>query len=242
MRKRAFFALAAALVLAFTGLAAADSAGKLTLVMIGGDGDLEDSDNNIFRNILLHHEELREDAEAFFVRSVKNDYTNATAMQRTKLAAQCLSPGGVNVVAGFSHGGQSVYFLETEGVGDIFLIDACVSIGGKCSDPVSCGRVWAQWLIDTAAKGVNLHVFASKGKHDEPSGAKNAIANLAEAAPENEALEDLGDGWYRVLDEAGQQAALIETEVLEGTHKDICVRLEERVARFVLALAGKPAE
>ena len=230
-----------AIICAFLTAAAAET-GRLNLVMIGGDGDLETGNNNIFRNILFQHEDLQDDAEAFFVRSVKGDYTNATAIQRKELAAQCLSADGVNVIAGFSHGGQSVYFLETDNISDIFLMDACVSIGGKCSNPDSCGKVWAEWIIDTAKKGVNLHVFASKGKHDEPSGTKNAIRYLEEIATEDAAVVNLEDGWYRTSCENGGKTALIETAVLEGTHKDICITVEERVAQYLYTLLGKPGE
>ena len=160
--------------------AASAEAGKLYLHYIGGDADFEECDNNVPRNILLHHEDLRDRAEAFFVRARMKDYTNATAMQVLQTAEKNISPDGINVLIAYSHGGQSAFFadVESDRLTDIFLLDACVSIGGKCSDVPSKGRVWAQWVIDTARKGVNIHLFASIGKHNEASGQKTAISNL----------------------------------------------------------------
>ena len=43
--------------------AASAEAGKLYLHYIGGDADFEECDNNVPRNILLHHEDLRDRAE-----------------------------------------------------------------------------------------------------------------------------------------------------------------------------------
>lgn len=240
--KRLIPALALLLVLACACLAAASAGpGKLTLIFIAGDGDVEDSPNNVFRNILLSHADLRDRAEAFMVRSVKNDYSNATAVRQTKLAEANLSPDGINIVAAYSHGGQSLYFMNLDSVSELFLFDACVSIGGKCSgkDYEGKGRVWTEWLLEKARQGINIHFFVSVGKHDEPSGDKVVLRKLEEAAEEDPSLEALGGGQYRVLDENGNPAALIVTALLEGTHKDICVTTGDRVAeRLYSILAG----
>ena len=238
MRRFVLFLLLAAMV-ACACLTASAEPGKLYLVYIGGDGDVEESPNNVFRNILLHHADLQDRAEAFLVRSFKNDYSNATAIRQAKLAEGNLSPDGVNVVAGYSHGGQSVYFMNLDGVTDVFLLDACVSIGGKCSgkDYQAKGRVWSEWILETARKGINVHCYVTIGKHNEPSGDKVTLEKLAAAAEGDETLEALGDGWYRLLNENGEQIALIETALLEGTHKDICVTTEDRIAERVYQLA-----
>ena len=209
---------------------------KINLIFIGGDADIEDGPNNTFRNLLIHHEDLQENAENFFIKSTMRDYTNKTAQMHTEEAETFLSPEAVNVVCGYSHGGQSVFFMNTDLVRDIWLLDACVSIGGKCSNPTSNGKVWAEWIIETAKKGVNLHIFASKGKHNEPSGAKNAIKNL-EKVPENDpAVTGPDDDVYIVRDESGKVISRIETSVLEGTHKDICVTTEDRMAESIYAI------
>ena len=150
------------LILLCACLSAGAEGKKINLIFIGGDADIEDGPNNTFRNLLLHHEDLRENAENFFIKSTMRDYTNKTAQVHTAEAEACLSPEAVNVVCGYSHGGQSVFFMNTDLVRDLWLFDACVSIGGKCSNPTSNGKVWAEWIIETAKKGVNLHVFASK--------------------------------------------------------------------------------
>ena len=221
------------LILLCACLSAGAEGKKINLIFIGGDADIEDGPNNTFRNLLLHHEDLRENAENFFIKSTMRDYTNKTAQVHTAEAEACLSPEAVNVVCGYSHGGQSVFFMNTDLVRDLWLFDACVSIGGKCSNPTSNGKVWAEWIIETAKKGVNLHVFASKGKHNEPSGAKNAIKNL-EAVPEDDpAVTSPEEGLYIVQDGNGKEIARIETAILEGTHKDICVTTEDRVAESI---------
>lgn len=219
------------------GTASAE-AGKLYLHYIGGDADYEECENNVPRNILLHHEDLRDRAEAFFVRAKMKDYTNATAIQILETAEKNISPDGINVLIAYSHGGQSAFFanVEADRLTDIFLLDACVSIGGKCSNVPSKGKVWAQWVIDTARKGVNIHLFASIGKHNEPSGQKTAIGNLEKAAEKDDSLIALGDGKYRVLDEAGNPAGMIETGLLEGNHKTICTDIEDYIAEYLYML------
>ncbi len=232
--------LAAALVLALACacLAASAEPGKLYLHYIGGDADFEECDNNVPRNILLHHEDLQDRAEAFFVRAAMRDYSNATALKVLESAEKNLSPDGINVAIGYSHGGQSVFFMDMEAdrVTEVFLLDACVSIGGKCSDNPSKGRVWAQWVVDTARKGVNVHLFASIGKHNEQSGAKIAIANLEKAAGEDDMLVPLGDGKYQVTDEAGNPLGMIETGLLEGNHKTICNDIEDHIVEYLYSL------
>lgn len=234
--KRTLWITLLALLLACACFAAAAETDKLTLVMIGGDGDHEDSPNNVFRSILARHEEFSGRAESFFVRSKRNDYSNKTAQKWTKMMQDALSPDGINIVAAFSHGGQSVYFLDLETVRDLFLFDACVSIGGKCMGPVPCGKFWSRWIVDTAKTGVRFHLYASIGKHDEPSGAKYAIAGIAQIAQEDPALEDLGDGRYRVLDEDGNEVSLVETFLLEGNHRNICPSAEPDVERLICSL------
>jgi hypothetical protein len=224
------------LVLLCACLSAGAEGKKINLIFIGGDADVEDGPNNTFRNLLLHHEDLQENAEHFFIKSTMRDYTNKTAQIHTGEAEAYLSPEAVNVVCGYSHGGQSVFFMNMDIVSDVWLFDACVSIGGKCSDPKSNGRVWAEWIVETAKKGVNLHIFASKGKHNEPSGAKNAIKNLEKVPETDPSVISPEEGVYIVRDENGNEIACIETAVLEGTHKDICVITEDRVAESVYAI------
>ena len=62
-----------------------------------------------------------------------------------------------------------------------------------------------------------------------PSGDKIVLKKLAAAAEEDKTREALEDGWYRVLNKKGKEIASIETALLEGTHKDICVITEDRV-------------
>ena len=83
---------------------------------------------------------------------------------------------------------------------------------------------------------MNLHIFASKGKHNEPSGAKNAIKNLEKVPETDPSVISPEEGVYIVRDENGNEIACIETAVLEGTHKDICVITEDRVAESVYAI------
>lgn len=237
MRRFVLFLLLAAMV-ACACLTASAEPGRLYLVFIGGDGDVEGSPNDVFSHIVAKHEELRDRAETFLVRSFKNDYSNATAIKQAKLAENCLSPDGINAVAAYSHGGQSVYFMNLEGVTDVFLLDACVSIGGKCSgkDYEAKGRVWAEWVLETARKGIRVHCYVTVGKHNEPSGDKIMLQKLQAAAEEDPALEALDGGVYRVLDEDGSEIAQIETALLDGTHKDICVATRDRVAEWVYSL------
>ncbi len=212
--------------------------GKLYLHYIGGDADFEECPNNVGRNIRLHHEELQDRVENFYSRSVNKDYSNATARKVLEAAEKKLSPDGINVVIAYSHGGQSVYFMDvvTDRITDVYLLDACVSVQGKGSDNVAKGRFWAEWVVDTAKKGVNVHLFASIGKHNEPSGAKNAIANLEKAAEKDDTLIPLGDGQYQALDENGNPAALIETGLLEGNHKTICTDIEDHIVEYLYSL------
>lgn len=231
-----FLAGAALLALLCAWAGAGAEGKKINLIFIGGDADTEDGPNNTFRNLLIHHEDLAEQAENFFIKSTMRDYTNKTAQKHTEEAEALLSPETVNVVCGYSHGGQSVFFVNTDLVRDIWLFDACVSIGGKCSNPTSNGKVWAEWIIETAKKGVNLHVFASRGKHNEPSGAKNAIQNLEKVPESDPAVTSPEEGVYVVRNENGKEIARIETAILEGTHKDICVTTEDRVAGSVYAI------
>ena len=227
------------LVLACACLTAAQAEpGKLYLHYIGGDADYEECPNNVARNILLHQEDLRDHVEGFFVRAVNKDYSNATARKVLEAAEKNLSPDGINVVIAYSHGGQSAFFMDVEAdrIAEIYLLDACVSVQGKGSDNAAKGRFWAEWVVDTAKKGVNVHLFASIGKHNEPSGAKNAIANLEKAAEKDDALVSLGDGRYQALDENGDPAALIETGLLEGNHKTICTDIEEHIVEYLYTL------
>ena len=231
MMKRSVVILALVLALVCACLTASAEPGKLSLVFMGGDGDVEESPNNVFRNILRHHRELQDRAETFLIRSYKNDYSNGTAIKQARLAEEKFSPDGINMVAAFSHGGQSVYFMNLDSVTDVFLFDACVSIGGKCTGTnyEAKGRVWTEWVLETARKGINVHFFVSIGKHNEPSGDKIVLKKLAAAAEEDKTLEALENGWYRVLNKKGKEIARIETALLEGTHKDICIITEDRV-------------
>ena len=239
--KRAVLALI--LALAFTCLCAAAAAepGKLYLVFIGGDGDVAGTPNDVFKAALAAHEDLQDKAETFLVRSVKSDYTNATAIRQGKLAEECLSPDGINVVAAYSHGGQSLYFMNLDNVTDVFLLDGCVSIGGKCTgkDYESKGRVWSQWIVDTARKGINVHHYAPIGKHNEATASKNAMSKLEKMAEEDETLVALGDGQYRVLDEAGNAVALIDTGLWEGEHKNICRVTVDRIAEWIYQILDR---
>ena len=210
-------------------------AGKLNLVFIGGDFDTEEGKNNLFRNVLLSHEALREGAEAFFIRPANRDYSNEAAMERTKAAAGFLEDGCLNVVGGYSHGGQSVFFMEMDKVSDLYLIDACVSIRGKCSDPEKNGLVWADWILSTARQGVTVHLFASVGMPTEPSGTKCALAVLKEAAKKDPLLMPLEDGWYCVLDEHGNELGRIETVLLEVNHQTIISVIGEQVSQYLLS-------
>ena len=217
---------------------AAAEPGKLYLHYIGGDADYEECANNIPRNILLHHEDLQDRAEAFFVRSANKDYSNSKAQKVLQASEKNISPDGINVVVAYSHGGQSAFFMDVEAdrVSEVFLLDACVHIGGKTRNDQAKGTVWAQWIVDTAKKGVNVHVFASIGKHDEPSGSKYAIANLGEMAEQDRLLEAAGEGLYLVLDANGNTVSSIETGLWEGTHKTICTVTEDRIAEHLYTL------
>lgn len=231
------------LVLALVCACAAASAepGKLYLHYIGGDADYEECANNIPRNILLHHEDLQDKAEAFFVRAANKDYSNATAQKQLKFAEKNISPDGINVLIAYSHGGQSAFFMDmiADRITDVFLMDACVHIGGKTKDDKTKGTVWAQWIIDTAKLGVNVHLFASIGKHNEPSGSKYAISALEERAAEDDSLVVLEEGRYQVLDDGGNPVAEIETGLLEGNHKTICTDIEDHVAEYLYKLLGE---
>ena len=236
-----FLVMILILALACAGLAAASAEpGKLYMHYIGGDADYPECHNNIPRNILLHHEELQDRMEGSYVRSVNRDYSNATALKVLKMSEKNLSPDGTNVVIAYSHGGQSAYFMDmvADRITDVYLIDACVGIGGKCSDDRSKGIVWAQWFVDTARLGVNVHVFTLIGKPGKPTGAKNALANLEKAAEEDDTLVALGDGWYQVLDENGNTVAKIETGLMEGTHKTICNDIEDHILEQMYELMG----
>ena len=227
------------LILACACLASASAEpGKLYLHYIGGDADYEECANNIPRNILLHHEDLQDRAEAFFVRSANKDYSNSKAQKVLQASEKNISPDGINVVVAYSHGGQSAFFMDVEAdrVSEVFLLDACVHIGGKTRNDQAKGTVWAQWIVDTAKKGVNVHVFASIGKHDEPSGSKYAIANLGEMAEQDRLLEAAGEGLYLVLDANGNTVSSIETGLWEGTHKTICTVTEDRIAEHLYTL------
>ena len=45
----------------------------------------------------------------------------------------------------------------------------------------------------------------------------------------DESLTALGNGWYQVSGENGEPAGRIETVLLEGTHKDICIICRDRI-------------
>ena len=213
-----FLSLLLVCICVSSGLA---DARKLNLIFIGGDSDTEEGKNNLFRNMMISHEAFQEGAEAFFIKSAGRDYSNAAAIERTKAAEALLEDGSLNVVGGYSHGGQSIFFMEMDQISDLYLIDACVSIGGKCSEPEKNGIVWADWILTTARQGVTVHLLVSIGKHDEPSGAKFALKNLR---------------WYRVLDENGNELGRIETALLDSNHKTIISIIEERVAQYLLGL------
>ena len=227
-----FLSLLLVFVCVSSGLA---EARKLNLIFIGGDSDTEESKNNLFRNILLNNEAFQEGAEAFFIKSAGRDYSNAAAIQRTETATGYLSKDCMNVVGGYSHGGQSIFFLEMDKISDIYLIDACVSIGGKCSEPERNGIVWADWIVSTVRQGVNVHLLVSIGKHDEPSGAKYALTNLKKLAQKDPTLIAQDDGWYSVLDENGNELGRIETALLAGNHKTIISLVEDQVAQYIYA-------
>lgn len=235
MKRSAFRIVLFLLLACFCFSAAQADTRKLTLIMIGGDSDTEESKNNLFRNIQLSYEAFA-DAEIFFVKSAGRDYSNAAALERTETASGYLSDDGLNVVGGYSHGGQSIFFMDMEKISDIFLIDACVSIGGKCSNPEKCGEVWADWIISTVRQGVTVHLLVSIGKHDEPSGAKFALANLKKTAEKDPVLIAQDNGWYCVLDENGNELGQIETALLAGNHKTIISLVEDQVAQYLYTL------
>jgi len=229
-------ALACLALLALSVLPALAEGEKLNLIFIGGDACWAEGPNNICRNLLLHHEDLQERAEAFFVRSTMANYTNKKAQEHAEEVKGFLAPDRLNIVCAYSHGGQTAFFTETELIRDLYLFDACVAVQGKGDGIDAKGRYWAEWFIETAKKGVNLHIFASKGKRDEPTGTKNAIRGLAPYAESDERVVSPEEGQYVILDESGKEISRIETEILEGTHKDICIRIEDRLADYVYAL------
>ena len=235
MRRSALISfLSLLLVFACVSLGQAETR-KLNLIFIGGDSDTEESKNNLFRNILLKNEALQEDAEAFFVRSAGRDYSNAAAIQRTEAAAGYLSDHCMNVVGGYSHGGQSIFFIDLAKISEIYLIDACVSIRGICSDPEMNGIVWADWIVSAVRQGVNVHLLVSVSMRDEPSGSRYALSNLKKLAAKDPTLIAQDDGWYYAMDENGKELGRIETVLLACNHNTIISLVEDQVARYIYA-------
>ena len=115
-----FLSLLLVCICVSSGLA---DARKLNLIFIGGDSDTEEGKNNLFRNMMISHEAFQEGAEAFFIKSAGRDYSNAAAIERTKAAEALLEDGSLNVVGGYSHGGQSIFFMEMDKISDLYLID-----------------------------------------------------------------------------------------------------------------------
>ena len=206
---------------------------KLNLIFIGGDSDTEESKNNLFRNILLSSEAFQENAEVFFIRSAGRDYSNEAAIQRTEAAAGYLSDHCMNVVGGYSHGGQSIFFIEMDKISEIYLIDACVSIRGICSDPEMNGIVWANWIVSTVRQGVNVHLLVSVGLRDEPSGSRYTLSNLKKLAAKDPSLIAQDNGWYSVVDENGKELGRIETALLPCNHNTVISLVEDQVARYI---------
>ena len=233
MRRSAFISfLSLLLVFACVSPGQAETR-KLNLIFIGGDSDTEESKNNLFRTILLNNEAFQEDAQSFFIRSAGRDYSNDAAIQRTEAAVGYLSDHCMNVVGGYSHGGQSIFFIEMDKISEIYLIDACVSIRGICSDPEMNGIVWANWIVSTVRQGVNVHLLVSVGMRDEPSGSRSALNNMKKLAAKDPSLIPLNDGWYCAVDENGKELGRIETALLACNHNSIISLVEDQVARYI---------
>lgn len=216
---------------AITVPAQAATDGGVNFVLIGGDGDSLKSDNNLFRQKVGHYTMDYFCKRLEFVRSIKGDYTIETAKQQGRIAENYLASfEGFNCVGGFSHGGESLFYLDMSNVDEIFLFDACTKIPKVCNTPETCGVSWSEWAIRLAASGINVHVYASNdGSTDISLATRNVIKNLDDysndpyySSTTGYAIVKLDDGLYQVCSGASI-GGTIEAVNVGGYHGKTCV-------------------
>ena len=209
---------------------------EINFVLIGGDGDSPSNWNNLFQQSINGHL-LSDYCTTKFIESVSGDYSNDTAKQQGRIAEHYLSDSYYNCLAGFSHGGQSVFFMNLEKVNEIFLFDACAKIQQKCNDPKTCGDVWAKWAISAAAKGINLHIYATNGENDISVASQNTIYNIKNYGKtfsiDGITLEKYSDNIY-FLYKDGEYCSYIEVKNVGGIHGEACIKS----AKYVFSIVG----
>ena len=209
----------------------------VNFVLIGGDGDSLRNPNNLFLQKVGNYsvESLCERLE--FVRSIKGDYSIKTAMQQGNIAEGYLANlKGYNCVGGFSHGGESLFYLDMSNVNEVFLFDACTKIPKVCNTPETCGRSWSEWAINQAANGINVHIYASNdGSTDIAFASRNTINNLdsysndpSYLSSNGYAIIKLGEGLYQVCSEVSL-GGTIEAVNVGGYHGKTCVNAIKNV-------------
>lgn len=242
---RILFTMVLVMVLCITAIAVPAQAARdksMNFVLIGGDGDSLRNPNNLFLQKVGDYsiESFCEKLE--FVRSVKGDYSIKTAMQQGNIAENYLANlDGYNCVGGFSHGGESLFYLDMSNVDEVFLFDACTKIPKVCNNPETCGQSWSEWAINQAANGINVHIYASNdGSTDIAFASRNAIKNLDNYSNDpcylsanGYAIVKLEEGLYQVISEASI-GGTIEAINVGGFHGKTCVNAIRNVLMYLM--------
>ena len=206
---------------------------------VGGDGDQPLNSNSLFVQI-VDDRRLADMCVFNFIPSVSGDYSNSTAINQALEAERYTKLGyGKTCVAAYSHGGQSIYFMDMTVVDELFLIDATSKIQKVCDNPDTVGTTWADWIIAVAANGTNVHIYATNDSRDISTGSRNAISNIERYASNNSyramkgvVLQKVGEGSYVVS--CNGKVGTIECVFLGGTHEQACVN----AARYIFPVVG----
>lgn len=221
-----FLALAVIAILVITiTIMPASARQRYNFILIGGDGDNPRNDNNLYRQSVNGY--LVSDlCDTTFVNSVSGDYSNETAQKQALIAERALSTDAINIVAAYSHGGQSLYFMNLSKVSDVFLFDACAKIRGVCNNPDTCSETWFQWIVNLAKRGVNVHLFATDGKRDISRASAYTVNSIYEFSKNSRSkklrIEFLGKGVFQVFVN-GEASGIIEAVNVGQDHGAACI-------------------
>ena len=166
-----------------------------------------------------------------FVYSIWEDDSNEAAEGQGKIAQDAINKAdGYSryELAAFSHGGQSVYFMDNTHCNDIFILDATTTIRGYSKDTGVVSSIWSEKIINLAAEGTNIYVFASSCDYRISINCRATINKIDSYARKTANLygtviRKIGENEYEVTSIDGT-VGYIYTYVLGGMHGDICIR------------------
>ena len=144
---------------------------NFSVVIFGGDGD---DYTKFWKNIM--GAVFPDCKDILFLGNVRDDYTKNTATSKMKTGLDELKDKTLNVVIGYSHGGQNVQYIPDEDyskIDKLVLVEALVNVDGKMNKDGVQGGQWSQKLIDAAKQNTDILICVAYKNSDHPATGAN---------------------------------------------------------------------